>query len=71
MAAHNPLFSANRLKLGIFGTNGKGGASTLVPEAYNPPWPAVVATAQAADAAGFEAIVGYARWKPYGRPQPR
>lgn len=70
MTARHPLFSANRLKLGIFGTNGKGGASTLVPEAYKPTWPAVVATAQAADVAGFEAIVGYARWKPYGRLPP-
>ncbi|WP_137391560.1 LLM class flavin-dependent oxidoreductase [Rhodoligotrophos defluvii] len=66
----NPLFNANRMKLGIFGTNGKGGAQTLVPEAYKPTWPASVQTAQMADAAGFEAIVAYARWKSYipGRP---
>ena len=67
----NPLFNANRLKLGIFGTNGKGGAQTLVPEAYRPTWAASVETAQMADAAGFEAIVAYARWKGYipGRPE--
>lgn len=66
----NPLRNANRLKLGIFGTNGKGAAQTLVPEAYRPTWPASVATAQLADAAGFEAILAYARWKGYiaGRP---
>jgi FMNH2-dependent dimethyl sulfone monooxygenase len=61
----NPLFSGNRLKLGIFGTNGKGGAQTLVPEAYAPTWEASVRTAQQADRAGFEAIVAYARWKGY------
>ncbi|HYF08725.1 MAG TPA: LLM class flavin-dependent oxidoreductase [Acetobacteraceae bacterium] len=70
MAPRNPLFSPNRLKLGIFGTNGKGGANTRVPEAFKPDWPAVVQTAQLADRAGFEAIVGYARWKPYGRLPP-
>ncbi len=66
----NPLLGPNRLKLGIFGTNGKGGAQTLVPEAYAPTWPASVQTARMADEAGFEAIVAYARWKGYiqGRP---
>lgn len=70
MTASNPIFNANRLKLGIFGTNGKGGAQTLVPELYRPTWEASVKTAQMADAAGFEAIVAYARWKGYipGRP---
>jgi alkanesulfonate monooxygenase SsuD/methylene tetrahydromethanopterin reductase-like flavin-dependent oxidoreductase (luciferase family) len=68
--AGNPLFNANRLKLGIFGTNGKGAAQTLVPEAYRPSWPASVQTAQLADAAGFEAILAYARWKGYIAGQP-
>lgn len=66
----NPLFNTNRLKLGIFGTNGKGGAQTLVPEAYKPTWPNAVHTAQLADRAGFEAIVAYARWKGYLRGRP-
>lgn len=70
MAARPSLFSANRLRLGIFGTNGKGAAQTLVPEAFRPTWPLVVQTAQLADRAGFEAIVGYARWKSYGRLPP-
>lgn len=61
----NPLFNSNRLKLGIFGTNGKGGAQTLAPENYKPTWKASVDTARMADAAGFEAIVAYARWKSY------
>ena len=61
----NPLFGANRLKLGIFCTNGKGASQSLVPEAYRASWAASVKTAQLADRAGFEAIVPYARWKGY------
>jgi alkanesulfonate monooxygenase SsuD/methylene tetrahydromethanopterin reductase-like flavin-dependent oxidoreductase (luciferase family) len=70
MTARNPIFGPNRLKLGVFGTNGKGGPQTLVPEAYRPTWQASVQTSQMADHAGFEAIVAYARWKGYipGRP---
>ena len=66
----NPLFGANRLKLGIFCTNGKGASQSLVPEAYRASWAASVETAQLADQAGFEAIVPYARWKGYvdGKP---
>lgn len=65
MTATNPLFGANRLKLGVFGLNGKGSAQTLVPEAYKPQWDVAVRAAQLADAAGYEAIVAYARWKGY------
>lgn len=70
MKRQNPLFNTNKMKLGIFGTNGKGGAQTLVPEAYKPTWENATKTAQLADRAGFEAIVAYARWKGYmsGRP---
>lgn len=70
LASRNPLYNDNRLKLGIFGINGKGGAQTLVPEAYRPSWPAAVKVAQMADRAGFEAIVGYARWKAYMAAKP-
>jgi FMNH2-dependent dimethyl sulfone monooxygenase len=62
---NNPLFGANRLKIGIFGTNGKGSAHTLVPEAFKPSWDNVLNTARIADDAGYEAIVAYARWKGY------
>jgi len=70
MNSANPLFNSNKMKLGIFGTNGRGGPQTLVPEAYKPTWPNATGTAQMADRAGFEAIVAYARWKGYmsGRP---
>jgi FMNH2-dependent dimethyl sulfone monooxygenase len=66
----NPLFGDNRLKLGTFGTNGKGAAQTLLPEAYRPSWAASLQTARMADAAGYEAILAYARWKGYmvGKP---
>ena len=70
MRGRNPLFNDNRLKLGIFGTNGKGAAQTLVPEAYRPTWQASVATARQADALGFEAALAYARWKGYILGQP-
>ncbi|MBS1888545.1 MAG: LLM class flavin-dependent oxidoreductase [Actinobacteria bacterium] len=63
--ARNPLFGPNRLKLGVFGLNSIGCALTLVPEAYRPSWAGSLAAAQAADEAGFEAIVPYARWKSY------
>mgnify|MGYP001352881609 CR=1 FL=1 len=62
---NNPLFGPNKLKIGIFGTNGKGSAHTLVPEAYKPTWDNVIHTARLADGAGYEAIVAYARWKGY------
>lgn len=63
--SNNPLFGGNRFKIGLFGTNGKGSAHTLVPETYTPTWKNVIETAQMADGAGYEAIVAYARWKGY------
>ncbi|MFC3127337.1 LLM class flavin-dependent oxidoreductase [Pseudoroseomonas globiformis] len=68
--SRNPLFNANRMKLGIFGANGKGAAQTLVPEAYRPSWRNSVDTARLADALGFEAVLAYARWKGYIAGQP-
>ena len=66
----NPVFGGNRLKLGLFGTNGKGSAHTLVPETYKPTWDNVIRTSKMADEAGFEAIVAYARWKGYSENKP-
>lgn len=63
--AADPLFGPNRLKLGVFGLNSIGCALTLVPEAHRPSWAGSLAAAVAADEAGFEAIVPYARWKSY------
>jgi FMNH2-dependent dimethyl sulfone monooxygenase len=59
----NPIFNANRMKIGIFAINGKAGIMTTVPELYEPTWDLSVQTARMADEAGFEAIVSYARWK--------
>lgn len=61
----NPVFNDNKLKLGIFCTNGAGAAMTTLPERYQTSWPLSIETARMADEAGLEAIVPYARWKGY------
>ena len=61
----NPIFNRNRMKLGIFCTNGAGAAMTTLPERYVASWPLSLETARMADEAGLEAIVPYARWKGY------
>jgi FMNH2-dependent dimethyl sulfone monooxygenase len=66
MPATNPLFNANRLKLGVFGFNGQAPSNTILDELYVPTWPRILDIGLAADAAGFEALVPFARWK-YGR----
>ncbi|MEJ2860725.1 LLM class flavin-dependent oxidoreductase [Actinomycetospora flava] len=69
----NPLLSGNTLKLGLFCTNGSGASQTLVPEAHEMDWDLSLRTARAADRAGLEAVVPFARWKGYpeGRPEHR
>ncbi|MGZ0190188.1 MAG: hypothetical protein ACKVH0_19670, partial [Alphaproteobacteria bacterium] len=59
----NPIFSANKLKLAIFGINGKGTANTLVSDVHRPTWSENLIAARLADSAGLEAIVSYSRWK--------
>ncbi len=66
----NPIFSENRLKLGIFCTNGKGASQTLAPEANKMTFPLSVKTAQMVDRAGYEAVVPFARWKGYVESNP-
>ncbi|QJY48182.1 LLM class flavin-dependent oxidoreductase [Pseudonocardia broussonetiae] len=61
----NPLAGDNPLKLGLFCTNGPGASQTLVPEAPETSWDLSLRTARAADRAGFEAVVPFARWKGY------
>lgn len=61
--SENPIFGPNRMKLGIFGTNGKGTSNTLVPDFHRPTWQANLTAARLADEAGLEAIVPYSRWK--------
>ncbi len=63
----NPLFSDNKLKLGIFATNVSGGcAVTTAPEAYQLNWPNTLSIAEIADRHGYEALVPVARWKGFG-----
>ena len=64
----NPVCGPDRLKLGTFCTNGKGGASqSLAPEGDQMDWPLPLKVAQKTDAAGFEAAVPFARWRPLHR----
>jgi len=52
------------MKLGTFATNTIGSVHTTAPDAYNPTWENSLRAAKAADAAGFEALLALARWKP-------
>lgn len=62
----NPIFNSNKLKLGVFGQNGAGLASTKAPERFDPTWENALEIAVEADNAGLEALVPYARWRPFG-----
>jgi alkanesulfonate monooxygenase SsuD/methylene tetrahydromethanopterin reductase-like flavin-dependent oxidoreductase (luciferase family) len=64
----NPIFGENRMKLGIFGFNGRAPSHTILDELYVPRWPDIVDIGTAACAAGFEALVPFARWKTGGAP---
>src|SRR5579883_976451 len=67
--ATNPLFNANKLKLGVFATNVSGGcAITLAEGRFATTWPNARAINTLADRAGFEALVPVARWKGFGGP---
>jgi alkanesulfonate monooxygenase SsuD/methylene tetrahydromethanopterin reductase-like flavin-dependent oxidoreductase (luciferase family) len=59
----NPVFNQNRLKLGTFGTNGRGSALTTAPDRYVMTWRNTLNAALAADRLGFEVLLAYARWK--------
>lgn len=63
----NPLFNANRMKLGVMAFNcSLGSTVTTDPDAWELTWPDNVALAQLADDAGFEALLPVGRWKGYG-----
>jgi len=68
--AINPIYGPNKLKLGIFCTNGRGTAHTFVPEANKQDWALSLRTARAVDRAGYEAVVPFARWKGYIKEKP-
>ncbi len=63
MFSKNPIFGDNRLKLGIFGYNGRAPSHAVLDELYVPRWPEIVDIGTTACAAGFEALVPFARWK--------
>jgi dimethylsulfone monooxygenase len=61
------MYSANKLKLGLFGANcSSGRAVTTVPERWSGSWPDCLRLAQMADAAGIEFMLPIGRWKGYG-----
>ena len=65
----NALFNANRLKLGVFGTNCSHGCTATTAEGtLQMDWPNTLEVAQLADEAGIEALVPIARWKGFGGP---
>jgi alkanesulfonate monooxygenase SsuD/methylene tetrahydromethanopterin reductase-like flavin-dependent oxidoreductase (luciferase family) len=65
----NPLFNANKLKLGVFGTNcSQGCTATTAEGTFETTWPNTLEVARIADEAGMEALVPIARWKGFGGP---
>ncbi len=63
----NPLYSDNRMKIGVMAFNCSHGSTvTTVDEAWPMTWYDNVALAQMADTAGFEALLPVGRWKGYG-----
>jgi len=66
-AADGPLFSANPMKLGVFGLNvSSAGALTTSPDRHRLDWDQNVRLARMAEEAGFEAVVPFARWRGFG-----
>src|SRR6056297_3665507 len=63
----NPIRdSKNRVKLGVFATNGNGAAFTFHPDRFDCTWDTNVRLARTAEALGFEAFVSAAHWKSFG-----
>ena len=61
------MYSANKLKLGLFGANcSSGRAVTVVPERWSGSWSDCLRLAQMADQAGIEFMLPIGRWKGYG-----
>jgi alkanesulfonate monooxygenase SsuD/methylene tetrahydromethanopterin reductase-like flavin-dependent oxidoreductase (luciferase family) len=69
VTTENPIFNANRLKLGAFAFNGESTARTLIPERFKLTWQNSLDVAKQADQLGFEVIVPYARFRSTVSPQ--
>jgi dimethylsulfone monooxygenase len=67
IAQSNPLFRGNKLKIAVFGANvSHGCCMTFVDGTIKVDWNESVRIAQAAEQAGFDAIIPVARWKGLG-----
>jgi len=65
--ASNPLYNANKLKLGTFCTNLSGGcAISTIDGVLEATWPSTLELAQMSDRMGFEALVPVGRWHGFG-----
>lgn len=64
---NNPIFNKNKFKIGTFASNTFGSVHTSAPEGYVSNWQNSLRLAQIADRAGYEAILGLARWKNPGK----
>ncbi len=65
--AHVPLFNDNRMKIGVFGTNVNGGGTiSRAPTSFEPTFAHNLEIARQAEAAGFEFLVPFGRWKSFG-----
>lgn len=65
--SRNPIFNRNKFKIGTFATNTIGSVHTVAPDGYKPSWENSLRFAKLADRAGFEALLGLARWKNPGK----
>ncbi|MBP7337926.1 LLM class flavin-dependent oxidoreductase [Niveispirillum sp.] len=66
-ATTGPLFSRNKMKLGVFGLNvSSAGAITTSPDRHRISWPQNVRLVRMAEDAGIEAAVPFARWRGFG-----
>ena len=66
-AERRALYSRNRLKLGLFGSNcSSGRAVTMLPERWSGSWADNLRLARMADDAGIEFFLPVGRWKGYG-----
>jgi len=67
MKRSGSMANANRLKLGLFSTNCRGGlAITTAPGAWEPTWENNLAVARLVDETGLEFVLPIGRWRGYG-----
>ena len=63
----HPLFNANKMKLGLFGTNvSNGGTLSMAETSFKPSYEHNLVLAQKADAMGLEFMIPFGRWRSFG-----